>query len=129
MIAVDTNVVVRFLVKDDPDQAQRARALIEVETVFVPTSVLLEAEWVLRSAYRLQHQAVVAGLRGFLRLPSVFAQDQEATFAALDWAEQGMDFADALHLASAASCEAFASFDRSLERTARKVGAMRVWTP
>ena len=42
MIAIDTNVVVRFLVNDDPEQATRARRLIEAEDVFLSTTVLLE---------------------------------------------------------------------------------------
>ena len=52
MIAIDTNVVVRFLVNDDPEQAQRARRLIESEDVFLSTTALLETEWVLRVAYK-----------------------------------------------------------------------------
>jgi predicted nucleic acid-binding protein len=47
----------------------------------------------------------------------------------LRWAEQGMDFADALHLASAAGCVAFASFDRGLKQTAAKMGAPAVRAP
>jgi hypothetical protein len=65
----------------------------------------------------------------FPDLPRVFAQDPEAAGAALDWAEQGMDFADALHLASAAGCVAFASFDRGLEQMAAKLGAPVVRAP
>lgn len=51
MTALDTNVVVRFLVNDDDQQAQRARALIAAGNVHIPPTVLLETEWVLRSAY------------------------------------------------------------------------------
>ena len=129
MIAIDTNVIVRFLVKDDREQAQSARALIDAEDVFVPTSVLLETEWVLRSAYKLPRQDLVTALRAFLDLPQVFAQGREAALAALDWAGQGMEFADALHLASASSCDAFVSFDRKLLRAARKAGALEVRAP
>jgi predicted nucleic-acid-binding protein len=129
MIAIDTNLIVRFLVKDDREQAQRARALIDAEDVFVPTSVLLETEWVLRSAYKLPRQDLVTALRAFLDLPRVFAEGREAALAALDWAGQGMEFADALHLASASSCKAFASFDRRLARAAQKVGALEVRAP
>ena len=129
VIAIDTNVVVRFLVNDDREQARRARALIDGEDAFVATTVLLETEWVLRSAYRLPRQELIDALRAFLDLPQVFAQEREGAGAALDWAEQGMDFADALHLASAAGCDAFASFDRELKKTAVKLGAPAVRAP
>ncbi len=129
MIAIDTNVVVRFLVNDDREQARRARALIEGEDVFVATTVLIETESVLRSAYQLPRQQLIDALRAFLDLPRVSAQDREGAGAALDWAEQGMDFADALHLASAAGCVAFASFDRGLKQTAAKLGAPAVRAP
>ena len=129
MIAIDTNVIVRFLVNDDREQAQRARALIEAEDTLVATSVLLESEWVLRSAYGLASRAVFEKLRAFLSLPRVFAQDRDAALAALDWADQRMDFADALHLASSANCEAFASFDRDPAKAAAKVGAPAMRAP
>jgi len=51
MLAVDTNVVVRFLTRDDHVQAARARLIFDRETVLLLKSVLLEAEWVLRSVY------------------------------------------------------------------------------
>ncbi len=129
VIAIDTNVVVRFLVNDDREQARRARALIDGEDVFIATTVLLETEWVLRSAYQLPRQELLDALRAFLDLPRVFGQDREGAVEALHWAEQGMDFADALHLASAAECDTFASFDRGLKQTAVKLGAPAVGAP
>ena len=53
MLAIDTNVIVRYLTGDHPQQARKARTLIESEHVFVCTTVLLETEWVLRSVYGL----------------------------------------------------------------------------
>ena len=129
MIAIDTNVIVRFLVNDDRRQGLRARALIEVEDAFIPTSVLLESEWVLRSAFKLSRRDVFEKLGAFLSLPRVVVQDRAVAFAALDWANQGMDFADALHLASSSACDAFVSFDRRLARSAGKVGALDVRAP
>jgi predicted nucleic-acid-binding protein len=129
MIAIDTNVVVRFLLNDDAQQAQRARRLIEAEDVFLPTSVLLETEWVLRGAYKRPRAILLEMLRAFLGLPRVIAQDWPVALSALEWAEQGMDFADALHLASCSSCESFATFDRELAKTARLAGATPVRAP
>jgi len=129
VIAIDTNVVVRFLVNDDRRQAGRARALIDAQDIYVPTSVLLETEWVLRSAYQYSRREVIESLQAFLDLPRVFVQDRDAALAAVHWAQHGMDFSDALHLAGSAECEAFASFDRALRRTAAKLGAPAVRPP
>ncbi len=129
VIALDTNVVVRFLVNDDRRQAEEARELIEEQDTVVPMSVLLETEWVLRIAYGLERREVFDKLRRFLNLPRVEAQDRTASISALDWADQGMDFADALHLATSADCDAFASFDRAFAKTAARIGAPAVRAP
>lgn len=127
MLAIDTNVVVRLLTADEPDQTAAARALLAENTVFASTTVILEAEWVLRSAYRLSAGEALQGLGAFLGLPSVTVQEPERVARALDWAGRGMDFADALHLAGAAACEAFATFDRRLARAAAEMDvAVRV---
>jgi predicted nucleic-acid-binding protein len=129
MIAIDTNVVVRYLVADEPEQFERATALIEGRPVFVCTTVILEVEWVLRAIYRLDRSAILHGLRDFAALPTVAVEDRSILSQALDCADQGMDFADALHLASSAACDAFASFDRDLARTATRLGALAVRAP
>ncbi len=129
MIAIDTNVIVRYLVADQSEQFRRATALIEAEQVFVPTTVALEAEWVLRAIYRLNRAAILGALRKFAALPTVAFENMGILTQALHWAEQGMDFADALHLASAAECDTFASFDRGLEQTPAKLGAPAVRAP
>ena len=56
MLVVDTDVVVRHLTNDDEAQAARARRLIERHDVFLPLTVLLEAEWVLRCVYAFQRR-------------------------------------------------------------------------
>src|SRR4051794_38106813 len=71
MFAIDTNVVVRYLTGDHPEQSPRARALIDSHEVFVGTTVLLEAEWVLRSAYGYPPAQVGAALRAMAGLPQV----------------------------------------------------------
>jgi predicted nucleic-acid-binding protein len=130
VIALDTNVVVRFLTRDDPGQALRARALIETGAAFVPRTVVLETEWVLRTIYRFDRAAIAAGLMRLLGLPGVEIEDRPTVARALDWCGQGLDFADALHLASSARAEAFATFDRALRRKARAVvGTVPVVAP
>ncbi len=126
MIAIDTNVIVRFLTGDDPRQSARARALNEAQAVFVATTVLLETAWVLRAAYGYAPGAVESGLRAFAGLPTVTLQDAPAAAQALDGMSRGLDFADALHLAAAAECEAFATVDARLAKAANRLEGMEV---
>lgn len=118
MLAIDTNVLVRYLTADDPHQAQQARTIVESQDVFVATTVLLETEWVLRSAYGHDRATVIAALRGFAGLPHVVLENPRLAARALDWAGRGMDFADALHLSAAEGCDAFLTFDRRMARGA-----------
>ncbi len=71
MLAVDTDVVVRYLANDDTAQAARAQRLLARDDVFVPLTVLLEAEWVLRGVFGFPKADVVRALRGFAGLPRV----------------------------------------------------------
>jgi predicted nucleic-acid-binding protein len=129
MMAVDTNFVVRFLTRDEPEEAARAKALIERGVVFVAKTVILETEWVLRSAYQFGPTAVRASFAAFLGLPGVIVEDESAVTRALAWYGQGLDFADALHVASCEKAEAFATFDRKLRRNAELAGTMAVIAP
>ena len=128
MRAVDTNVVVRYLTGDDPGQAARARAVIDAGNVFVSTTVLLESEWVLRSVYGLSRTEVAAALRAFAGLPGLSVESPAVLSEALDHAERGMDFADALHLGAAARCEALLTFDLGFIEQAGEV-PVRVMEP
>ena len=123
MIAIDTNVLVRVVVGDEPEQAAQARALVSAGAVFVPVTVVLEASWVLCSQLRFPRLDAVAALRRFLGLPGVVPERPTDVHAALDLADRGLDLADALHLISAKDCEGFASFDRQFARRAAALGA------
>ena len=125
--AIDTNVLIRFLTKDDPEQYAKARALIEGGDIFVATTVLLEGEWVLRSGYGYARKNIISALRSFGGLPVVTLENPHATAQALEWAEAGMDFADALHLASSSRYGSFYTFDARLIRAAP--GDIEVFEP
>lgn len=112
MIAIDTNVVVRYLTGDHPEQSARARDLIDGHDVFVPITVILEAEWVLRSAYRFSAAEVIGALRAFGGLATVAIDQAGLVAEALDRTDDGMDFADALHLGGSAHCKKMVTFDR-----------------
>lgn len=129
MRAVDTNVVVRFLIADDREQSARARQVVDAGNLFVSTTVILETEWVLRSGFNLSPLFIVDLIRTFVGLPSVVAENSAALAIALGWTAKGMDFADALHLAGARDCTAFVSFDRALARSAAHLSALPVVEP
>ncbi|MBB4066364.1 type II toxin-antitoxin system VapC family toxin [Gellertiella hungarica] len=123
MQAVDTNVVVRYLTADHPQQAARARAIIGEHKVFLSLTVILECEWVLRTAYRFEQRDVIDALRAFCGLPGVRLDQPEVVSTALMLAEQKVDFADAIHIAQAGTnAFSFVTFDRKLARAAQKAG-------
>lgn len=121
MIALDTNVLVRFLVNDDKSQAARARALIDKQPTFIAPAVLLETEWVLRAAYDFSARDIAGFFRALLGLPGVTPGEPAAVAEALRSYESGLDFADALHLATSSPARAFASFDAKFIKRARKI--------
>lgn len=122
MLAIDTNVVVRYLTSDHPRQSPKARALIDGRPVFTSVTVILETEWVLRIAYGYRPPDIASVLRAFAGLPTVTVEDGAVVATALDLAERGMDFADALHLGKAAHREGMASFNRKFIEAAKAAG-------
>jgi predicted nucleic-acid-binding protein len=123
MIALDTNVWVRYVTNDDPRQARQALKLLqEVDAVFVPKTVLLELEWVLRAVYELPAAAVRKALLHIAGLAIVTLEAPAQVARALEYYDQGMDFADALHLSGSEAAETFYTFDARLVSRARKVG-------
>lgn len=123
MIAVDTNVLARFLLKDHPAQFRRAVAVLQSgDEIFIPVTVLLELAWVLKSR-EVTSEEIAASLRGIMTLPHVRLQHAESIRAALGWADEGMDVADALHLSLSAKASRFVTFDTTLRRSAAKLDA------
>lgn len=118
MRAIDTNIIVRYLTGDDPDQTTKARAVVDAGQVFVSTTVLLECEWVLRSVYNFSRQEVIGALQAFLGLPGVITDNATVLVRAIDYADRGMDFTDALHLSAASECEVMFTFDRRFVKQA-----------
>lgn len=78
MVVIDANVLVRFLTGDDAEPARRACTLVETEAIFLPLTVALETEWVLRAGYRFALADIIAGLRGFAGLPGITVDPSES---------------------------------------------------
>jgi predicted nucleic-acid-binding protein len=122
MIAIDTNIIIRYLVEDHLEQTARSRQIIDEQDVFVSVTVVQEVEWVLRSIYRFRRQEVINAFLTFAGMPSVTIEDSDLVAQALDLFSHGMDFADALHLLKAQHCEKFVTFDRQMIKAAQAAG-------
>jgi predicted nucleic-acid-binding protein len=129
MIAVDTNVLARFYCDDpsDPEAARQRplarRVMVDSPAIFVPLTVVLEFEWVMRGFYAAEVAEFCSAVEHLLGMPHVTVERWEAVNDALGLHRQGLDFADALHWACSRSCEKLVSFDdRRLVRRARRLG-------
>lgn len=120
MIALDTNILVRIVAADDAQQTATARTLINSQACFVTLTVALELEWVLRSLYASPREKIAHALESLLGLPSLHFERENDILSALELYRAGFDFADALHHAGAAGCDAFATFDRDLIKRAKR---------
>lgn len=122
MIALDTNLLARLLLRDDAAQHARAKALLQTDQVFTaPITVMLELVWVLE-ANDCTPAEIERGLNLLLGLANFKPKQADALREALRGYAQGLDFADALHLALSAGDDRFASFDKALQRKAAKLG-------
>ncbi len=122
MISLDTNVVVRIVTRDDPEQAKAARSLLQRgERLWLSKTVILETEWVLRYCYELSREVILPTFRTLLAYPPLRFEDRGAVLQALEWYAAGLDFADALHAASGSATDHFATFDRKLAKIALKL--------
>ncbi len=108
----------RALVQDDAAQGRRAEACLNAQPVYIPVTVILELEWVLRSRYGYSPKAIADSLEKLAMLENAVVGEQAAVVAAATKLRQGWDFADALHHALAAGCYDFATFDTTLSRRA-----------
>jgi predicted nucleic-acid-binding protein len=86
MMAVDTNVLARYLTNDDREQARRAMAVLaEAKAILVPHTVLLELEWVLRAVYDLPAEAIHGSILQVLGLAKVQVEKAQQVAQALHW--------------------------------------------
>ena len=130
MIALDTNILARFYV-DDPNDSQAAkqrpiaqRIMVESTYLFVPLTIVLELEWVLRAFYGFNVDNFTRFIEHLLGLGHVTVEDWPRVSDALALHRAGLDFADALHLRSSEHCATLLSFDkRRFAHRAARLGA------
>jgi predicted nucleic-acid-binding protein len=124
MASLDTNVLVRYLVQDDEHQLELARQLIEQQvqarkTLYIPISVTLELEWVLRSRYGFNKVTVTETYKRLLQSRELEFQSESAVeIALLYYKTHTADFADCLHtaLAGPSTHTPLVTFDKKAAR-------------
>lgn len=128
VIAVDTNILARFYCDDPEDpEAQRQRpiarrVMVESRAIFVPLTVILEFEWVMRGFYEAEPESFCDAITHLLGMRHVTVERWEAVNDAIALHRRGLEFADALHWSSSATCSRFMSFDdRRFVRRARRL--------
>lgn len=124
MASLDTNILLRYLVKDDPAQARVAAALIDRsldagEVLYIPVTVLLELEWVLRSRFAFDKSTVVQTLTRLLTAIELsFASERAVEWALRQYQNTTADFSDCIHVALAQDAyeRPWWTFDRAASR-------------
>lgn len=129
MIAVDTNVVVRLLTKDDSVQYLKSLAVFQAPSIFISDTVILETEWVLRFSYSFQSDEICQALTQLLGLPNLHLTNSNRINQALQWHQGGLGFADALHLASCQQCSVLYTFDKQFVRSTCELSSVLVQEP
>ncbi len=112
--AVDTNVLLRYLLADEPQQAEIARTLIrETDLLIVPLPVLCEVVWVLRQGYKLAPADIADALEILIGADNV-QTSRGAVETGLAMLRAGGDFVDGViaHDAKALGARRFATFDK-----------------
>jgi predicted nucleic-acid-binding protein len=128
-IALDTNILVRFLTHDDDQQYRQAYKLFHHPRLYIATTVFLETEWVLRYAYKYDAADIIRAFQMVLGLPNIEVENASRLANALTWHQTGLDFADALHLASSQQCDIFYTFDRKFIKKGKNISACEVKKP
>ena len=129
MVAVDTNIVVRLLTQDDELQYQKSLKVFQEQEVFIPDTVILETEWVLRFAYKFKSSDICSALRKLFGLPNVNIVNTNIVYRVLQWHENGLDFADAFHLAQSQNLSCFYTFDEKFIKKANELTSCEVKKP
>jgi predicted nucleic-acid-binding protein len=117
VIALDTNIILRWILRDDEAQAVIAEKLLG-EPCWINTTVLLELGWVLQSRGKLSRDVICDAMMLLITLPEVHIDRLEDVRWALKRFRSGADFADMLHLASTAKVDRFVTFDRKMAKQA-----------
>lgn len=129
MIAVDTNIIIRFLTHDDEKQYKKAFSIFKTKDVFIPDTVILETEWVLRYAYEFSIEDICTAFVKLFGLNNVYTSNPAFIAHAIEWHRRGLDFSDALHLAHCQEYEKLYTFDKMFSSKAKNLTHCTVVLP
>jgi len=119
LIALDTSILARLLLRDNPAEERAAAEFIERNSCLVGWTVLIELCWVLERSARLPLDQVVSGLAMLAEIDTITLPDEAAFAWALARYAEGADFPDMVHIATAVGqADQFATFDRKMARQA-----------
>jgi predicted nucleic-acid-binding protein len=114
VIAIDTNVVVRLIGRDDAAQAEVAEALVADHGVYLSLGVLMETEWVLRAVMGWPRPRVSEALSALIEVENIATESPDGVRWALERHAAGADLADMLHVVAAGPVGRLATFDRRI---------------
>jgi predicted nucleic-acid-binding protein len=120
LIAIDTNILLRLILDDEPSQGKAARKLLATSKLFVPITVAMETEWVLRAAYGLSRSQIADAIESIVNMENMEFEISTALLWSVARYRDGADFADMIHIIASKEKEmdAFATFDKRLEKQA-----------
>ena len=121
MIGIDTSIVLRYLLKDDPTLSPRALEIIAGNDCFVTRAALTEVVYTLESYYGSPLADIGRALDALLSLQRLMVEDRAVTERAVSWYKAGMDFGDAMIAAASHAAARVETFDRDFARLARKL--------
>jgi predicted nucleic-acid-binding protein len=129
MIAIDTNILIRLMTRDDEEQYQKSLKLFQNKNIFIADTVVLETEWVLRFAYKFKSVEICQAFRKVFGLPTVYLTNERLILQVIEWYANGLDFADAFHLASSHHCLEFYTFDEKFIKKSQDLSSSTVKKP
>jgi predicted nucleic-acid-binding protein len=129
MMAVDTNIIVRFLTRDDERQHKKSFAIFNKQEVFIADTVILETEWVLKFSYEFSSSEICSAFVNLFGLKNVHLSNPTFIAQAIEWYRQGLDFSDALHLTQCQQFEKLYTFDKQFISKAKKLTDCEVMLP
>ena len=129
MIAIDTNIIVRFLTQDDDVQYEKAYEIFRKNEIVIPDTVIQETEWVLRYSYTFNPSDVCDAFRKLFGLENVHLQNPYLVLLAIEWYENGLGFSDAIHLAQSQHVSRLVTFDSKFIKRSKGLSKCSVVKP
>ncbi len=129
MIAVDTNILIRFLTQDDIKQYKKALQLFKKHQIYIPTSVTQEVEWALRFAYKYEVDQIGNALSALFGLENIHLDSPNKIAQVIKWHKRGFDFSDALHLSYCGKVDSLYTFDKKFVKRAQSIDSCEVKFP